>query len=170
MDDAKAFGGTLDRFNFKLLGKQEKYIVYNAFGFQDNKRCPAAVLLTKNFPNPACTRYELHRVWVVEATLKPGFRHIYPKRLFYWDEDTANAGESANYDAGGKLFRTAIAMWAPYYDGAGGTPLGEYAIDMQTGGWSNEGAGTCPTCGMYNTTPKPADYYSPEALGGSGIR
>jgi hypothetical protein len=46
--------------------------------------------------NPACERWELHRVWVVEATRKDGVRHAQKKRRYYIDEDTFGA---AVYDA-----------------------------------------------------------------------
>ncbi|MNR10715.1 hypothetical protein D3C85_1269790 [compost metagenome] len=51
-------------------------------------------------------RYELHRVWVLEATLKAGYRHQYAKRVLYVDEDTWNAVMADNYDAHGELWRT----------------------------------------------------------------
>ena len=38
--------------------------------------------------NPELLRYELHRVWVVEADLRKGFSHPYAKRRFYIDEDS----------------------------------------------------------------------------------
>ena len=41
--------------------------------------------------NPEHLRYELHRVWVVEATVKDGERHIYAQRNFFIDEDTWTA-------------------------------------------------------------------------------
>ena len=61
-------------------------------------------LLKPNLINPDLVRWELHRVWVVEATLKPGKRHIYSKRTFYLDEDWGG-GWSTQYDAAGKLWR-----------------------------------------------------------------
>ncbi len=53
-------------------------------------------------------RWELHRVWVVEATLKPGKRHIYQKRVFYFDEDSWVALASDEYDARGQLYRGSV--------------------------------------------------------------
>ena len=57
-------------------------------------------------------RWEQHRVWVVEATLKPGKRHIYAKRTFYLDEDSWVALASDEYDARGQLYRGAFAHMA----------------------------------------------------------
>ena len=52
-----------------------------------SRAAPQNVLKPKHV-NPDLERWELHRVWVVEATLKEGKRHIYAKRVFYVDEDT----------------------------------------------------------------------------------
>ena len=60
-------------------------------------------MLTPNVVNPDFVRWELHRVWVVEATLKPGKRHIYHRRVFYLDEDTWQALASDEYDARGEI-------------------------------------------------------------------
>lgn len=70
MDDAKAFFGALDRYDFKLIGKKEKFIYYNNYMLTDIKTCSSKKIhSTKGFPNPDCVRWELHRVWAVEATL-----------------------------------------------------------------------------------------------------
>ena len=45
-------------------------------------------MVQKNVLKSDLFRYELHRVWVVEATLRPGMKHSYAKRTFYLDEDT----------------------------------------------------------------------------------
>ena len=81
----------MDRFDFKLVGKKEMLVpvqrlqlaVYQAK--QDD-------LLKPNHLNPDLVRWELHRVWVVEATLKEGKRHVYSKRTFYLDEDSLVGG------------------------------------------------------------------------------
>ncbi|NRA23377.1 MAG: DUF1329 domain-containing protein, partial [Oleispira sp.] len=61
-------------------------------------------------------RYEVHRVWKVEATLKEGKRHIYGKRTFYLDEDTWQATEIDHYDGRGQLWRVAEAHNIMFYD------------------------------------------------------
>ena len=85
-DDAWVFNGALDRYDFKLIGKKEMLVPYNAFKLAYAKDPYAAT--TPGVLNPDCVRWELHRVWVVEATLKPGLRHVYAKRVFYVDEDS----------------------------------------------------------------------------------
>ena len=71
MDDGEVFLGPIDRYNWKLVGKKEKLLEYNNYrAYKDLKLCPPQILMaTKHFPNPSCSRWELHRVWVVEGTI-----------------------------------------------------------------------------------------------------
>ena len=114
VDDFGLFIGPPDRFDWKLVGKRELYIPYNAY------RCHAAKthkeLLSRNHINPAFARYELHRVWVVEGTLKTGQRHIYGKRVFYVDEDSWQISVADTYDLDGNLWRAAESHGLNYYD------------------------------------------------------
>ncbi|NOQ63208.1 MAG: DUF1329 domain-containing protein, partial [Methyloprofundus sp.] len=82
IDEFELFSGAPDRFDWKLLGKQEMYIPYNAYRLHSDKLV-AADILAKQHINPALARYELHRVWKLEGTLKPGKRHIYSRRVLY---------------------------------------------------------------------------------------
>jgi hypothetical protein len=104
VDDEHLFNGTPDLYSWKLVGKKEIYVPYNNFRIND----PAlsyAELIKPNSINPEYMRYELHRVWVVEGTLKPGVRHIYSRRVLYADEDTWMPLWSDNYDLRGQLWR-----------------------------------------------------------------
>ncbi|WP_134597477.1 DUF1329 domain-containing protein, partial [Pseudomonas aeruginosa] len=66
--------------------------------------------------NPDLNRYEKHRVWVIEATLKPGARHVYGKRRFYIDEDTWQIMASDIYDNRGELWRNYESFLTQYHD------------------------------------------------------
>jgi hypothetical protein len=102
-DEIGLFAGKMDRYDFKLVGKQEKYVAANAYNIIFGKNRTA--ILGKQFVLPEASRYELRRVWVVEATLKPGKRHVAPKRTFYIDEDSWTAVAAEVYDSSGKLSR-----------------------------------------------------------------
>lgn len=115
-DDTKLFTGAMDKFDFKLVEKKEMYIPYNTFDMDNRSVCPEERLLTPRFQNPECVRWELHRVWVVEGTLKPGERHIYHKRVFYWDEDSYTGGAVDQYDAEGNLYRAGFNHFRPHYE------------------------------------------------------
>ncbi len=113
-DDTFIFNGSMDRFDFKLVGKKEMLVPYNAYAAVYQAKQDE--LLKPNHLNPDFVRWELHRVWVVEATLREGKRHVYSKRTFYLDEDSWAALASDEYDARGQLYRTGFAYMAPSYD------------------------------------------------------
>lgn len=102
-DEAFGFWGGPDRYEWKLAGKKEIYIPYNENRFFNTTENEAFV---PHHTNPDKVRWELHRVWVVEATLAAGKRHAVPKRRFYFDEDTYSVALIDGYDAEGKLWRT----------------------------------------------------------------
>ncbi|MFD2272754.1 DUF1329 domain-containing protein [Undibacterium arcticum] len=99
----------------KIIGKKEFYIPYNAYKLDDPK-LKYADMLTKGHINPDLTRYELHRVWVLEATVKQGVRHQYAKRQFYMDEDTWATVMADNYDSRGQLWRVSMQNYVYGYD------------------------------------------------------
>jgi hypothetical protein len=107
-DDAFMFNGAMDRYDWKLVGKQEIYIPYNTYKLDTYIEDPKTIF-TANHINPDYTRWELHRVWVVEANLKEGKRHVYAKRTFYADEDSWVIAMSDSYDGRGSLWRTNLA-------------------------------------------------------------
>ena len=109
VDDYDMYNGAIDRFDWKILGKKELYIPYNTYKFQDPKYKYDQIVL-KDAVNPDLVRFELHRVWVVEGTLKPDVRHIYSKRTDYIDEDSWQILIADRYDSRNTLWRTAIAM------------------------------------------------------------
>ena len=108
------FSGMQDRFDFKLVGRKEMYIPYNTYKFYFD--CDLRGQLKKNHVNPECERWELHRVWVVEATLKDEYRHVYSKRTYYLDEDTYGAGMYDAWDQSGQLYRSMMLGGVQFYD------------------------------------------------------
>lgn len=103
-DDLDMFNGALDRYDWELVGKKELYIPYNAYQLRNGK-LKYKNILKKGHMNPEYLRYELHRVWVVDAKLKPGKRHIYGRRTFYIDEDSWQIGIIDHYDGRGELWK-----------------------------------------------------------------
>jgi len=104
-DEVMGFMGHPDRFEWKLIGKKELYVPYN-----DNRAVTVSQdeAFSEYHLNPDTVRWELHRVWEVEATVAPGKRHAVPKRRFYFDEDSWVLLLMDGYDAEGKLWRTSI--------------------------------------------------------------
>ena len=114
-DNFDMYNGAPDRYEWKLNGKKEIYIPYNSYKL-DSPTLKYADIVKAGHINQDLTRYELHRVWHVTATLKAGERHIYAKRDFYLDEDTWQAAAIDHYDGRGTLWRVAEAHSQYYYN------------------------------------------------------
>ncbi len=115
-DDTKGFNGGFDRYDFTLLGKKEIYIPYHNYIFNDPAFGDLDDRLTKNHLNPDYVRFELHRVWVVEANLAKGKRHVYTMRRWYIDEDSWNTALTESYDSRDNLWRVGLFLSDYHYD------------------------------------------------------
>lgn len=109
------FSGAPDRYEWKLLGKKEIYVPYNAY-----KASAMTVdrddFMTINHPNPDYLRYELHRVWQVEITQKPQFNMKQARRVFYADEDSWIFLLADIYNKDNELMRIQHAFIKNYYE------------------------------------------------------
>ena len=114
-DNFDLFSGAPDRYDWKLVGKKEMYIPYNSYKL-DSPALSYDDVIKAGHINQDLTRYELHRVWEVEATLKSGERHIYAKRHLYFDEDSWQLALVDHYDGRGQLWRVAEGHAQSYYD------------------------------------------------------
>ncbi|PRA45866.1 MULTISPECIES: DUF1329 domain-containing protein [Pseudomonas] len=162
-DEAYGFFGSPEQYDWKLVGKKEMYIPYNT-----NKLFSVTPeeLLTPKVLNPNVIRWELHRVWEVEATLKPGVRNVVPKRRVYMDEDTWAIVMADLWDSQNKLYRGAINYPVVNYDLPGVVMRPFMSIDFQQQAY---------TLGELDTkylpvTPKPRSFYSAEALVQDALR
>jgi hypothetical protein len=170
VDDYDMYNGAIDRFDWKIIGKKELYVPYNTYKFQDPKYKYSDIVL-KDAVNPDLVRFELHRVLVVEGTLKAGIRHIYSRRTDYIDEDSWQILIADRYDSRGQLWRTAIAM----VQEAPETPLmgadGYEFVDLIQHRYLVQGMHNQePVAPTYNGTSLSPDDYTAEALRRSGRR
>lgn len=165
-DDITLFSGVMDRYDFKLAGKKEMFIPYNTY--KASYETPAADLFKPNHVNPDKMRWELHRVHVVEGTLKPGKRHIYGKRIYYFDEDKG-AAMADIYDLSGKLWRVKLSSGIPSYDIPAANYRSGLTYDLVNSTYYIE-AHTAETGGMPVGRPRPSYFFTAAALAGSGIR
>jgi hypothetical protein len=115
VDQYDGYNGSPDRYDWQLLGKRELLVPYNNYRIGD-KRIPYSQIVRKGSPNPDLLRFELHRVWVVEAKLKTGQSHVYARRVLYLDEDSWSVLLSEAYDAKGQLWRVGLHSLLQYYD------------------------------------------------------
>ena len=103
-DGMELFYGNPDRFDWKIVGKKEIYTPYNAFRLTDFN-APLDAVHGPKFITNDYRRYELHRVWVVEGSVKSGVRHTAPKKVLYMDEDSWVIAVAEDYDGQGKIWR-----------------------------------------------------------------
>lgn len=115
MDDFDIYFGAPDKYDWTLVGKQEMYIPYNNFKIQSDELTYADIV-TPFHVNPDYTRYEKHRVWVVEGNLKSGERHIYKKRVMYVDEDSWAIAVTDKYDERDQLWRVIFNYLKTYWE------------------------------------------------------
>lgn len=144
-DDFTMYNGAIDRYDWKLVGKKELYIPYNSYKLTGNTIKYSDVIRPGHL-NQDHARYELHRVWVVEGTLKKGVSHVYAKRVFYIDEDSWGATVIDKYDARGELWRVAEAHSINFYDVPMIYQTVEPHYDLQSGRYI--------VLGMRNEEPK----------------
>lgn len=167
-DEAFMIFGPTDRHDLKLVGKKELLVPYN------NNRAGLATsdeLVQPKFLNPDLVRWEKHRVWVVEATLKDGKRHVVPRRTYYIDEDSWQVLLVDGYDAQSRLVRqlysltllapdlpalTAQVMWGSYNLDTGAYFLNSSSNDLGV---------------QYQKVARPAaSFFTPDAMANSSIR
>jgi len=133
-DQVDGYNGAPDRYEWTLAGKREMYVPYNTYKVGD-KSLKYKDIIGKNTINADLVRYELHRVWVVEGTLKPGQRHVYGRRTFYLDEDSWSVVSEDAYDNRGGLWRVSLLGMVQYYDAV--VPWYRFGVvhDLTSGGY-----------------------------------
>ena len=168
-DQFDIYNGSPERYDWKLVGKQEIIVPYNAYPLHGSKLRNSDILKPLHI-NQQHARYELHRVWVVDATLKPGQRHIYKRRTFYVDEDSWQILVVDCYDNRDQLWRVQEGHSIEYYDVPTFWTTLELTYDLQSGrylalGLDNEE----PRTVNFNLKRTVADF-TPAAIARRGTR
>ena len=167
-DQLDMFNGAPDRYNWTLVGRKEMYVPYNSYKLHSDK-VSYKDILTPLHINPDLTRYELHRVWVVDATLKAGARHIYKRRTFYIDEDSWQILLEDAYDDRDQLWRVSEAHPINYYDVPVLWSTLEVHNDLQAGRYITLGLDNEAKMYDFSIKPNPAAF-TPAALRRQGRR
>jgi hypothetical protein len=167
-DDGFVFNGAMDRYDWKLVGKREMIVPYN--GYRMAYAPDAAAVTTPNHVNPDFMRWELHRVWVVEATLKEGKRHVYSKRVFYIDEDSWLALASDEYDARNALFRGNFGVPIAIYELPAPSLATGVVYNFIGGGYSVSSLYGKHGVGIKYVDPLPPSQWTADSLAGAGVR
>ena len=167
-DEVETFTGRLDRFDWKLVGKQEMLIPYNS----NRTMVPNKDLevVGPHHLNPDHVRWELHRVWIVEATLKNGQRHVSPKSRYYVDEDSWIAVMADRWDANGRLARAvfSIPIAMPDMPAQVSTVWGVY--DLISGSMFVNFLQNEKKMQTKVISRQKDDVFTPDALAGEGVR
>lgn len=131
-DTTWIFIGNPDRFNWKLVGKKEVYVPYNGFAMQrfDTK---LSDVVMPTYVDAKVRRYELHRMWVIEGTVKEGERHATPKKTMYIDEDSWIPAIGDDYDAQGKLWKSKENYITPEWEVNSCAPSASIYADLSNG-------------------------------------
>ena len=167
-DQYDMFTGSPERYNWELVGRKEIYVPYNSYKLHSDSLKYDDILKPLHV-NPEHLRYELHRVWVVDATLKDNTRHIYKRRTFYIDEDSWQILLVDQYDNRDQLWRVSEGHVINYYEMPLLWTTLEVHTDLQAGryiafGLDNEDK-------MYEFGfERSASDYTPSALRRSGRR
>ena len=165
------FAGRMDRFDFQLKGKKLMYLPYNNYRYTMMQGDPAQ-LLGPHHPQPEVSRFELRRVWVVEATPLPGVRHMTKRKRFYLDEDSWAVIAYEGWDHSDKLSRLLFTNGVPDYAHGGFFMLESVqAYDLVRGQYAFMQAHLCDDCYDRRGLPfLPDNKMTSAQLGGRGIR
>ncbi|MGD8734955.1 MAG: DUF1329 domain-containing protein [Gammaproteobacteria bacterium] len=131
-DQLDLFNGSPERYNWTLVGRKEILVPYNSYKLHSNQLKYTDILKPLHI-NQEHVRYELHRVWVVDAVLKEGTRHVYKRRTFYMDEDSWQTLAVDCYDNRDELWRVQEGYALNYYDQPNLWTTLETTMDLQSG-------------------------------------
>ncbi len=167
LDEYYIFFGGLDRYDFRLVGKKEMFVPYNNNRFYMR---PTAEILGRRHANPDDLRFELHRVWVVEGTLKPGAHDVVARRRLYLDEDTWMAVYSDSWDEGGKLWKFGEATMYLMPEIPAVIIGSQFVYDLTLGGYVYGFAFNDQPVSYKVTPPHPVSLYTPDSMAARAVR
>ncbi|MBL1260570.1 MAG: DUF1329 domain-containing protein [Thiotrichaceae bacterium] len=167
-DQYDMFTGSPERYDWELVGRKEIYVPYNSYKLHSDDLKYDDILKPLHI-NPEHLRYELHRVWVVEATVKEGMRHLYKRRTFYIDEDSWQILLVDQYDNRDQLWRVSEGHVINYYEMPMLWTTLEVHTDLQAGRYLAFGLDNEDKMYEFGFERSAADY-TPAALRRAGRR
>ena len=170
IDQYNGFNGAQDKYDWSYEGMKKALVpMYNDVLMNT----PVEESHTRHHLNPDHVRFEERDVHVVHAQLKPGQRHLYESRTFYFmDDDYYHLALHDMYDGNGDLMRTYIGtVIAGQFGASKATECfsqGEFTFDLATRSYSGNnvfGEAFYSQLPVYNgTEEKPASFYTPDGL------
>jgi len=161
-DVVDSFNGAPDRYEWTLLGKREMLVPYNNYAVHQ-KGIAYDDIVRPGTLNPELLRYERHRVWVVEATLRTGFSHSYDKRRFYIDEDSWAILAADLYNEKGELIGLQESHPISYYEVPMFNSTLETLYHLKDGNYFVDGLDNNEPMYDFDVRLTPRDF-SPQAL------
>ncbi|MEH6388124.1 DUF1329 domain-containing protein [Pseudomonas profundi] len=165
-DVVDSYNGAPDRYDWTLVGKREMLVPYNSYAVHQ-QGIPYDKIIQPKALNPELLRYELHRVWVVDAQLRFGLRHPYESRRFYIDEDSWQILAVDLRDKKGELIGLQESHPISYYDVPMFNSTLETLYHLKTGDYFADGLDNNEPMYNFNVELNPRDF-SPQALRRSG--
>lgn len=167
-DMTDMFNGASDRFNWTNNGKREMYVPYNSYKAHSGD-IDSDDMLMEGHMDPSIMRYELHRVYEVDARLKESERHVNARRTFYMDEDSYQPLIADHYDGRSEIWRLSEAHSINYYEVPTFWTTIEVHYDLQSGRYLALGLDNDDKVNTFDQELSPADY-TPQALRKRGRR
>ena len=165
-DVVDSFNGAPDRYDWTLVGKQEMLVPYNSYAVHQKGISYDQIVLPRTL-NPELLRYELHRVWIVEAALRTGYSHPYAARRFYIDEDSWQILAVDLRDKDGELIGLQESHPINYYDVPMFGSTLETLYHLQDNNYFVDGLDNNEPMYDFDANLTPRDF-SPQALRRSG--
>ncbi|PAU88927.1 outer membrane lipoprotein-sorting protein [Pseudomonas sp. WN033] len=165
-DVVDTYNGAPDRYEWSLLGKREMLVPYNSYAVHQ-KGIPYDRIVQERTLNPELLRYELHRVWVIDATLRAGMSHVYQQRRFYVDEDSWQILAVDLRDRSGELVGLQESHPINYYDVPMVGSTVETLYHLKTGNYFVDGLNNNEPMYDFNAQLSPHEF-SAQALRRSG--
>lgn len=167
-DNTDMFNGAMDRYDWRIVGQREMFVPYNAYKLHSGDLRVSDIIRPYHI-NPDLARYELQRVWVIDATLKEGFRNIYKRRTFYVEADSWQIVAVDHYDSRDQLWRVGEGHPINYYEVPAVWTTLEVFYDLQSGRYIANGLNNEGQVHDFNFDASPSAF-TPAALRARGTR
>ncbi len=167
-DNTDMFNGAMDRYDWRIVGQKEMYVPYNSYKLHSDDNSVDDIIRPYHI-NADLPRYELQRVWVIDANLKEGFRNIYKRRTFYVEADSWQIVVADFYDSRDELWRVGEGHPINYYEVPAIWTTLEVFHDLQSGRYIANGLNNDGDVHDFTFDAAPAAF-TPAALRGRGTR
>ena len=169
-DNFGGFNGATDRYDWTYIGRQETYMPNNNYRFAQRDLQYKDILIPGGHMKMDYLRYELQRAHVLEANVRSGTRHLYPRRQFWMEEDSWFILQNTAYDARGNLWRLHEQFAMTYYEAPVCDRVGATTNDLNAGRYLAGSLVNQEAQISWKADELQADRYTPDAIRRLGVR